>query len=134
MVEAARIGLRDGCAKSGAIPTRLLGVTVLTSEKTASEDLLLERVEILKRAGADGLVCATSDLEVVRRAASGLIKVVPGIRRDIDAQHDQSRVSGPERAIASGADILVVGRPITQAVDPRREAENFANLVRVSQE
>lgn len=107
---------------------RLVAVTVLTS--LGSEDLTalglppaVERVprlaELAVGAGLDALVCAPADLAVVRRAVgAGPLLVTPGIRPDAGAVDDHARALGPAEAVAAGADLLVVGRPITRAEDP----------------
>jgi len=64
---------------------------------------------------------------VVVAAAPGLLRVTPGIRAG-DSDDDQARVATPEAAVAAGADLLVVGRPITQAPDPAQAAEAIAAL------
>jgi orotidine-5'-phosphate decarboxylase len=56
--------------------------------------------------------------------------VVTGIRRTGDATGDQSRTATPGEAVRAGADFLVVGRPITAAADPAREAAAFATEIR----
>jgi len=128
-------------AKNGARPTlKLLAVTVLTSlDATALRELGIgqapeERVLHLARlaldAGVDGLVC--SPREVARlRAAFGTepLLVVPGIRPQPTAD-DQRRTATPEEAFAAGADVLVVGRPITQAADPRAAARDLLERLR----
>jgi orotidine-5'-phosphate decarboxylase len=120
MLQAAREAAGDR--------VRLLAVTVLTS--TSDADLAamampdaavqVPRLATLAiGAGIDGLVCAPLDLAAVRRAVGvGPLLVTPGIRTDADASDDHARALGPAAAIAAGADLLVVGRPITRAPDP----------------
>jgi orotidine-5'-phosphate decarboxylase len=66
---------------------------------------------------------------VTRRAAPGLLTVVPGIRPSGTARDDQARVATPAAAIAAGADILVIGRAVTAAEDPERVAAAVADEV-----
>jgi orotidine-5'-phosphate decarboxylase len=114
-------------------PPKLLGVTVLTSHDAAS----LRRVGILgppasravklaklaKASGLDGVVTSPHEVRVIRRACGPrLLIVVPGIRPASSADDDQSRIATPGDAIRSGADYLVIGRPITGASDPRKAA------------
>jgi orotidine-5'-phosphate decarboxylase len=123
MIEAARGALRAD--------TRLLAVTVLTS--MASDDLgaswgrtvesvseeVLRLAEIARDAGADGVVAGASEAARVRSwAGDGFLLVVPGIRPEGADRQDQKRVATPAHAVTSGADYLVVGRPITRAQDP----------------
>lgn len=129
MVKAALAGLREGSGGDGTTGPKLLGVTVLTSVAGVSDDDLEMRISILREAGAIGLVCAPTDLAFVNSLAPEFFKVVPGIRRKEDALGDQARVAGPDEAIAAGADVLVVGRPITSSRNPRSAAEEVRNLV-----
>ncbi|MDE2006109.1 MAG: orotidine-5'-phosphate decarboxylase [Rhodospirillales bacterium] len=133
MIEAAR----EAAERAGAARPRLLAVTVLTSLDDAALTATgvaggaLGQVERLARlalgAGADGLVC--SPLEVARLRAllgPGPALVVPGIRPAGAASGDQARVMTPAEAVAAGADWIVVGRPITGAVDPAAAAAAIA--------
>lgn len=124
MMQAAR----EAVGQSGHRP-KLIAVTVLTS--MAGEDLRqigldvepavqVERLARLTReAGLDGVVCSAQEATLLRGAiGSDFLLVTPGIRPAGSAVGDQSRILTPARAIAAGADYLVVGRPITQADDP----------------
>jgi orotidine-5'-phosphate decarboxylase len=112
---------------------QLLGVTVLTSIDDADlaaqglsdkvADQVLRLGEIAWNAGLDGLVCPPQEITLLReRFAAGVKIVVPGIRPAGSPKGDQKRTLSPAEAIARGADILVVGRPITEAADPRAAA------------
>jgi orotidine-5'-phosphate decarboxylase len=118
-------------AEAAAGKVKILGVTVLTS--LGEEDLRAEGVEqtipemvrararIAARAGIAGLVCSSHEIEAARGAAPGLFLVVPGIRPAAGAgaaRGDQKRVATAAHAIASGADYLVIGRPVRDAADP----------------
>ncbi len=113
----------------------LLGVTVLTSfdEGSWAEvvpgcslfDALRARAALCHEAGIDGLVCSPLDLASVRASAPGLFTVVPGVRPQ-SASDDQARVATPREAIASGADYIVVGRPILGAPDRVEAVERIA--------
>ena len=115
---------------------RLVAVTVLTS--LGAEDLAAlalppaaERVPHLARlavdAGVDALVCAPADLGGVRAAVGGApLLITPGIRPDPARVDDHARALGPAEAVAAGADLLVVGRPITRAEDPAAAADAIA--------
>ena len=113
---------------------KLLAVTVLTSfdeqdvlddgSAFSLADLVERRVGHAMAAGVNGIVC--SSLEVSRvRAMTGpkMTLVIPGVRSAGKSTGDQKRVATPAEAIRNGADYLVVGRPITQAPDPRAAAE-----------
>ena len=112
---------------------QLLGVTVLTSIDDADlaalglsdkvADQVLRLGEIAWNAGLDGVVCSPQEITLLReRFAAGVKIVVPGIRPAGSREGDQKRTMTPAEAIARGADILVIGRPITEAADPRAAA------------
>lgn len=107
----------------------ILAVTVLTSfgpEQVAElqyrgtvDDLVLERAETVLRLGCQGVVCSAREASLLRlRLGMDFTMVTPGIRPAGASQDDQQRVATPGRAIADGADYLVIGRPIRDAVDP----------------
>ncbi len=113
---------------------RLLAVTVLTSYDDADlaaagyatgvKDLAARRAEQAREIGMDGLVCSPEEAAGLRRLVGpDMALVTPGIRPSGAEAGDQKRVMTPTRAIAAGADYLVVGRPILDADDPRAAAE-----------
>ena len=108
---------------------QILAVTVLTSfgpEQVAElqypgtvEDLVLQRTETVLRLGCHGVVCSAREAGLLRqRLGQGFTMVTPGIRPAGADLNDQQRVATPGRAIADGADYLVIGRPIRDAADP----------------
>ncbi|HTZ09909.1 MAG TPA: orotidine 5'-phosphate decarboxylase / HUMPS family protein, partial [Acidimicrobiales bacterium] len=122
MVRAAVEGMAGGAAAAGSVAPCVLGVTVLTSDSDAPPELLARRAALVAAAGCGGLVCAAGDLAVTRRAAPGLLTVVPGIRPPGAARDDQARAATPAEAMAAGADLLVLGRAVTGAPDPEAAA------------
>jgi orotidine-5'-phosphate decarboxylase len=77
-------------------------------------------------AGVDGLVCSAEEAATLRGIAGpGMVLVTPGIRPAGSATGDQKRIMTPAKAIAAGADYLVVGRPIVEAADPRAAADSI---------
>ncbi len=123
MVAAAVGGAAEGA--SGTAPTRILAVTILSSLSRDGmrppAELALEAVE----AGAAGVVVSGRDVHPVREAIGpGPLVVVPGIRPKGSVANDQVRVLGPAEALAHGADLIVVGRPITEAPDPATAASD----------
>jgi orotidine-5'-phosphate decarboxylase len=118
MVRAGVEGLREGAAGAGAPEPVALAVTVLTSEPEASPHLLRQRVTAGLDGGCQGFVCAVTDLPTVRQLAPPAVLVTPGIRPEGSPVDDQGRVATPREALAGGADLLVVGRPVTRAEDP----------------
>lgn len=114
--------------------TKLLGVSVLTSmspsdlEKTQVQgsiaDVVVKRVAMAVDAGLDGFVCSPLECAVLREHfGSAITLVVPGIRPADSAADDQTRRATPSEAVARGADLLVVGRPIRNADDPVAAAQ-----------
>jgi orotidine-5'-phosphate decarboxylase len=124
MLRAGVEGLAEGATRAGRTPPIALAVTILTSE-AATGDVLGERVDAALAAGCAGVVCAASDLGVVRQRGSTLLAAVPGIRPAGAVAHDQVRVATPAGALAAGADLLVVGRPLTGAADPGAAAASL---------
>jgi orotidine-5'-phosphate decarboxylase len=132
MLRAAVTGFGEGAAAAGLPEPTVLGVTVLTSDIEAPPELLLSRVEVVLASGAGGLVCAADDLLVIRRAAPDLVAVVPGIRPAGAGIDDQARAATPEAAVENGADVLVIGRPVSRADDPRAAAAAIASEVGIA--
>jgi orotidine-5'-phosphate decarboxylase len=126
MLQAAVTGLREGASEAGLPAPITLAVTVLTSEPSASPELLNEHLAMALAAGCGGVVCAATDLPVIKSAAPKIMAVVPGIRPTGVPTHDQGRVATPSEAIQNGADILVLGRAITAANDPTAAAKAIA--------
>jgi orotidine-5'-phosphate decarboxylase len=124
-------------AAADALPhTRVTGVTVLTSLSADDladlglgepQDAVRRLAELAVRAGARALVCSPQEVALVRAAVgSDVVLVTPGVRPAGAAAGDQARVATPARALADGADLLVVGRPITAAEDPAAAAAALA--------
>ncbi len=114
----------------------MLAVTVLTSLSRADlhtigvrrqvKDQVVELALLAEEAGMDGVVASPLEIRPIRRACGSRFTIVtPGIRRDHDSLEDQLRVASPCRAVESGADYIVVGRPIRDAANPRAEAESI---------
>ncbi|MEQ9813240.1 MAG: orotidine-5'-phosphate decarboxylase [Azospirillaceae bacterium] len=137
---AAMIGAAREAAEATAVAgqrTRILAVTVLTSLDSADlaalgqDDDPGRQVERLARlaidAGADGLVCAPTEIARLRSALGpDAVLMVPGIRPAWAGSDDQKRVMTPAEAVAAGASHIVIGRPITRADDPALAALRIA--------
>ncbi len=130
--------LRAAAHGAAGSSLKLLAVTVLTSagpEEVAGPDasikemqlanLVLERARLAQSAGCHGVVCSGQEVSHVKNAVQNkIIAVVPGIRpawANI-SKDDQSRITTPSKAVADGADLIVVGRPIRDAKDPKEAA------------
>jgi orotidine-5'-phosphate decarboxylase len=120
-----------GAKESGM---QVLAVTVLTSYDDADlfdavyrfgvVETVRRRAEQALELGVDGLVASAAEAAMARQTVgAGLILVTPGIRPEGAATGDQKRVATPAEAMRNGADYLVIGRPVTQAPDPRAAAE-----------
>jgi orotidine-5'-phosphate decarboxylase len=113
---------------------RILAVTVLTSYDDADlsaagyklgvSALVAQRAAQARDAGVDGLVCSAEEAANLRKIVpASMVLVTPGIRPAGAKSDDQKRIMTPEKAIAAGADYLVVGRPIVEAGDPKAAAQ-----------
>lgn len=113
---------------------KILAVTVLTSYDDADlhaagyrlnvSDLVEARAQQAQVLGVDGLVSSPEEAASLRKIVGHQMTLVtPGIRPAGAATGDQKRIMTPARAIAAGADYLVVGRPITEAADPKAAAD-----------
>jgi orotidine-5'-phosphate decarboxylase len=113
---------------------RILAVTVLTSYDDDDlhaagyrfnvSDLVEARAQQAQVLGVDGLVSSPEEAGALRKIVGHqMMLVTPGIRPAGSASGDQKRIMTPSRAIAAGADYLVVGRPILEGADPKAAAE-----------
>lgn len=129
-------------AAVAALPdTKVVAVTVLTSLSDADLERLgvagpaadaARRLAVLSvEAGARGLVCSPREVAVIREVVDPEITLItPGVRPAGQQSHDQARVATPCEALRAGADLLVVGRPITTAADPGAAAAAMAADIR----
>src|SRR5262249_43238940 len=116
---------------------KLIAVTVLTSmddavlgavgQRTPAADQVVRLAGLAQESGLDGVVCSAHEIAALRKACGrDFLLVVPGIRPAGSALADQRRVMTPAEAARAGADILVIGRPITAAADPAQAARDIA--------
>ncbi len=125
-----------------ALPSaRVVAVTVLTSLSDAdldamglagpSGDAARRLASLAVAAGARGLVCSPREVTAVRaEVGPDVLLVTPGVRPAGQGSDDQARVATPEEALEAGADLLVIGRPITSASDPGAAAAAIAASLR----
>jgi orotidine-5'-phosphate decarboxylase len=129
---------RKATEKRG-INTKLLAISVLTSfsqevwqevnPNSTIQEALEARAKVVREAGIHGMVCSPLDLPVVKPILKDkVMTVVPGVRLISGgaAKDDQERAASPERAVSSGADYIVVGRPILEAKDRIAAIEEIA--------
>ena len=108
--------------------TKVVGVTVLTSLDAPDlddigvggtpHDQVIRLAALARESGLDGIVCSGQEVKGARKAWPGGFFVVPGVRPADGRAGDQKRIVTPAQAMADGASILVVGRPISQSQDP----------------
>src|ERR1700749_3323943 len=125
-----------------AVPgTMVAAVTVLTSLgdddlgriglRGPVRDALLRLAALSVEAGAQGLVCYPREVSAVRaEVGDDVTLITPGVRLAGSEADDQARVATPEEALLAGADLLVIGRPITRASDPGAAAAAIAASLR----
>jgi len=131
----------EGAARSAAASgASLLAVTVLTSLDAGAlaeiglagppEAAVVRLARLAVGAGAGGLVCSPHEVRAVRAAVGpGPLLVVPGVRPPGAAKGDQARVATPAEAVAAGADVIVLGRPLRDAKDPAAAAREIAGTL-----
>ncbi|WP_239480531.1 orotidine-5'-phosphate decarboxylase [Parashewanella hymeniacidonis] len=136
MMEAARAAL----APYGNDAPLLVAVTVLTSmsddelpligvNKTADEQVV-HLANLAKTAGLDGVVCSAQEAKALKaELGTGFQLVTPGIRPAGTDSGDQHRIMTPQKAVAAGADHLVIGRPITKAENPLKALEDIYHSI-----
>lgn len=129
MIKWAKEGLLQG-TQDHALP-QLIAVTVLTSfeEQTLHKELkvhgqldeyAIHLAQLSQASGADGVVCSVHEAKQIKKVCGpSFVTVTPGIRLQEADQGDQKRIATPKYARQHGSDILVIGRSITQADNPR---------------
>jgi orotidine-5'-phosphate decarboxylase len=128
MMEDAKAAAPEG--------TKVVAVTVLTSLDGSdlaaigvngdSHDQVARLTMLAKESGLDGVVCSGNEVRAAKKIWPGGFFVVPGVRPADGPLGDQKRVVTPRQALDSGASILVIGRPITQAENPDAAARAIA--------
>jgi orotidine-5'-phosphate decarboxylase len=135
MLKAARRAAVETAAAAGRPVPLVIAVTALTSlDERALAEIGIDRpmdrhveelASLAARAGLDGVVASPRELRILRPKFPQLAIVTPGIRAAAAPADDQSRTMSAQEALAEGASYLVVGRPIVEAADPGRAAEEL---------
>ncbi len=131
---------REAITKTSHRPL-LVAVTILTShnQKNLSaagitmsmEECVIQYAQNAQQAGCDGIVCSALEAGKLRKKlGDDFILVTPGIRPDGSKPNDQKRVVSPVAAITSGANYLVIGRPVTDADDPAQALLNIHESIK----
>jgi len=137
MMRAAGDAARDAAAALGCVAPLVIAVTVLTSLNDedlhtmgvsgSAHDQVLRLADLTQACGLDGVVCSAREVAALKAQNGVDFKlVVPGIRPGWASSDDQKRIVTPSKAIADGADYLVIGRPITGATSPVEAADKVA--------
>ncbi len=143
MMAQAGQAVAEAAQKYGIPKPCILGVTVLTSmndqewNKLGHNVPITEQVirlaKLTQQAGLDGVVASPQEAGQIRAACGERFAIVtPGVRPSGSAVNDQARIATPADALRAGSTHLVVGRPITQAQDPRGMAEQIIREMRES--
>ena len=130
MMKATVQAARETAEQLGVERAKLLAITVLTSfddeawTSTGGQlpisDQVIRLAKLAKECGMDGVVCSALEAKMIREACGDdFLIVTPGIRPSFAATNDQKRIATPASALQDGASRLVIGRPITQAENPR---------------
>jgi|SRR3989338_2160357 len=131
MMKAALEGAEEESDRLGVDRPKILGVTLLTSMdnkalsqtgiEQSPEEQVLKLARLTKDSGLDGVIASPQEAMQVRKdIGKDFLIVSPGVRPDGAEKDDQKRIATPKKAIASGADYIVIGRPVTKAKDPVR--------------
>lgn len=140
MMRAALDAAREAAAKLGAVPPKVIAVTVLTSladsdldavgQPAGAADQVRRLAALTHSCGLDGVVCSPHEIGMLRAdLGPEFLLVTPGVRPDWAAAGDQKRVMTPRQAASAGADYLVIGRPITAAENPTDAARRIAREI-----
>lgn len=127
MMKAAAVCAKKTAEQHNIKKPLILGITLLTSidETIAKNELnislslndqIVHLAKLAVSSGLDGIVCSPKEIELIRKNCGNNITILtPGIRPQWSEKNDQKRISTPKDAIKKGSDLLVIGRPITQA-------------------
>lgn len=138
MMETAVNAVHKECG--GADRPRLLAVTILTSSTVQTlqqvgiehsvQDMVVRLARLAKASGMDGVVASPLEIGLIREACGpDFLIVTPGVRPSFASVDDQKRIMTPAEAVSSGADYLVIGRPIAKADDPVAAAERITSEI-----
>ncbi|MDR0823072.1 MAG: orotidine-5'-phosphate decarboxylase [Endomicrobium sp.] len=107
---------------------KIWAVTVLTSQIT-SPDEVIKRAKLAQSCGTDGVIASPLEIELIKKECGKTFEVItPGIR-PAKTDDDQKRTATPQAAIKAGADFIVIGRPIIEAQNPQKAAQEIAQSI-----
>lgn len=130
----------EAAAEAAGEEVRILAVTLLThldeeqlsalAHPAPAEEQVARLARLARKAGCHGIVCSPLEVSALRRShPSPFLLVTPGIRLPADSADDQRRIATPQDALRGGADLLVVGRPLTRAADREKALATFAEAM-----
>ncbi|MCX5678930.1 MAG: orotidine-5'-phosphate decarboxylase [Candidatus Omnitrophica bacterium] len=136
MMKKAASAVRQEADRLKITRPKVIAVTILTSmdetalKKAGINDTMdaavLRLAKLAKEAGLDGVVASPSEIKLLREGlGKDFLIVTPGVRPEWAAAGDQKRIATPAQAIRDGASFIVVGRPVTEAKDPREAARKI---------
>ena len=137
MMKAAADAARETSEKLGIKKPLVLGVTILTSinqeilekeicVKKSLKEYVVYLAKLAKSAGLDGVVASPQEIKEIRASCGNdFIILTPGIRSAGEELNDQKRIMTPKQALEQGADFLVIGRPIRNAKNPVKAAQDI---------
>ncbi len=142
VMRAAKLAAEEASVDLGVERPLVLAVTVLTSLDEADlaelshgtdmslSNYVLRLAALAQSEGLDGVICSPAEIARLRRTCGeDFLLVVPGIRPEHTDLGDQKRIATPALAVSRGADYLVIGRPITEAVSPARACRDIAREI-----
>lgn len=144
MMRRTKDAVSECAGTEGHAPPLVIAVTLLTSANqdtlsevgqiSGPEDLVTRLAQLAEASGMDGVVASAREVGGIRSAVkkSDFVVITPGVRPAGTALSDQKRVATPREAIQAGADYIVVGRPILEATDPARAAQQILDEMEAS--
>ncbi len=140
MIQAARRAAAEEAQAMGISVPKIIGVSVLTSLNQDDlgdigiqlpvKEQVLNLITLAGKSAIDGIVCSPADLTYVRpHIPKSTTVITPGIRPEWAATGDQKRIATPKMAIDAGADLLVIGRPISKADNPAQAVDRIVQEI-----
>lgn len=137
MMRAASEAAQEESRKLGIEKPQVIGVTILTSidDKILNEEIkisgnvesqVIHLARLAQKSGLDGVVASPLETKQIRKTCGeNFLIVTPGIRPSFSQKDDQKRTLTPAEAVLSGSNILVIGRPIYAALNPRQIVDSL---------
>ena len=98
-------------------------------------DYIIDLAKLAQTCGLDGVVAGVDDAPLIKQACGkGFMVICPGIRPLWADVNDQKRIATPAKAIANGADLLVIGRPVTSAMDKKSAIQRITEEIQMALE